>query len=86
MCVAPLERWPKVSFTYASMPSEGFRGVCVVAGEGSMFHGTEKGVRSVLRCHMLCLCPFRWCLGHADAARAVVDSRSSPRLVGKDGL
>lgn len=26
MCVAPLERWPKVSFTCAFMPAEGFRG------------------------------------------------------------
>lgn len=26
MCVAPLERWPKVRFTHAFMPSEGFRG------------------------------------------------------------
>lgn len=26
MCVAPLERWPKDSFTHDFMPSEGFRG------------------------------------------------------------
>lgn len=78
VCVAPQELWSKVSFTNF-LPSEGLWRQFPVSGR-------ENGVRSVLCCHVFCLCTSRWCHGHAHAARAVADPRSSLSVVGEDGL
>lgn len=85
MCVAPLERWPKLVSLMLLCHQRDSEGLC---GPLRRFLVSGNGNRCK-KCSVLSyvlLCTFRWCVGHADAARAVVDSRSSPRLVGKDGL